>query len=227
MKTALAAPCFLDGMDAQGNDRLVRNIRYVRYYTAIRGVLGFDSIHLFDNNSSSSRIWELHHATRNTDLSVHSFSSHLMRGPKPHDYPYCWRALYALQDLIARGYEKIIFIDSDAFVLSRVFAEFLRDCKTGWQAPWCPLLNTPETSIFVLCEDTYPLFQNYTKRPWENRVGDLMEGSLPITHVRKEFNVQRFGEMNPPPPQDPTMDAYLQTPLTMPLLEFEKEKYDS
>ncbi len=217
MKTALVTPCFLEGTDPIGNDRLARNQRYIDYYAPLETTLGFDEIVLFDNASSPEKLAQLK-APKN--VHVMRFDERLVRGPGPHDYPYCWRALYAYRDLINMGFEKFITIDSDGFVLSKRMAAYLKHADTGWVSFWSENGQFPESSIHVLCKDAFSIFHSFTGVPWSEYVGLMMEHELPFTHVDRQFRCSRFGELGSPP-QDATMDFYGQAPLGVPL-EFGK-----
>lgn len=216
MKTVLVTPCFLEGKDALGNDRLARNQRYLDYYEQCP--LGIDQIALLDNASSNEQIKKLRTFPQ---VGLMRFDERLERGPGPFDYPYCWRALWAYRELINFGVKKIITIDSDGFVLSNRMAKYIRECNTGWVSFHCESLNRPESSIHVLNVDTFSVYHSFTLgASWQSMVGLMMEQELPFTHVETQFRCSRFGEHGAPA-QDSTMDYYGQTPLTMPL-EFGK-----
>jgi hypothetical protein len=207
----LATPCFLEGKDLLGNDRLARNQRYLDYYEQCP--LGVDHIVLLDNASSPERIAKLRTFPQ---VGLMRFDERLKRGPGPHDYPYCWRALWAYQDLIKAGAKKIITIDSDGFVLSERMAKYIRECNSGWVSFYCESGKHPESSIHILNEDTFSIFYSYIGEPWTTKVGTMMEHDLPFTHVETKFRCSRFGERGAPP-QDDTMDFYAQAPLSVPL----------
>lgn len=215
-KVALHSLCWLDGADAYGGTRLERNIRYVKYYQSIKEHLGFDDIHLCDNNSDDKNIVQLTKHFPGDGLEFHRNQPHLPR-TSMLDYPYCWRGLYNIRKLIGRGYTKILMIDSDYFILSGRLAKFLKDLDTGWSALYCPKHGFPEAACQILCEDAFPLFMDYTSIPWEQHNGQLMEKALPFTKVHKYFIADRFGEDFTP--QALGMDAYGQA-ATFTKLEF-------
>lgn len=197
MRTALFTPCYLDGNDDRGNERLERNIKYLRYYRDLRDDLGFRRI-FFSDNASPDRLKAELRAQGPSTARFIDFKDHLTRGPGPLDYPYCWRALYSIGVLIAMGYQKIIVCDSDGFILSPRLAHYIKDLESGWTTFVCQKYQFPEASLQVLCEDAFPIFQEYTAKPWQWRVGELMERSIPFTHVEESFNCSRFGEARVP-----------------------------
>jgi len=210
MFTGLVTLSYLDGLDRQNNNRLERNIRYLNYYIPLKDKLGFDRIVFIDNDSSQESINEIR-KVGNGILDIIRLSPHLPSG-SALNYPYCWRGLYELKTLINRGYDKIISIDSDGFVLSQRLANYFRLLDTGWTSLWCPRWNFPESACHVLCEDSFPIYLDYIEQmPWQNRVGTKMETSLPFTYINKAFNADRYGESRLP--QCTEMDYYGQANL--------------
>lgn len=227
VKTALMAPCFLDGNDPMGNDRLERYVRWLRYYLDIQHQLGFDRVVLFDNSSSLDRMHALADAVPHSYLkhpehlmleSIHErvtifrMEPNLVRGDGPHAYPYCWRALYGIKDLIRLGYRKVIAIDTDCFVLTHRAADYIRGLQSGWVSFWCESGGHPDSTIHVLSEDAFQVYQQYTSEPWEKKVGRMMEWDLPFTACTRDYRYSKFGEYRHPP-QDDTMDVYGQASL--------------
>lgn len=236
MRTALLSASFLEGSDPVGNDRFQRNLRFIRYYRENGPKLGIDQVFLFDNASSVDRCealveeaenavlvheGEYHEAKRmlwfkeffpQPHLMVYRFNARLTHGPGQYEYHYVWRAMYAARMLIQMGYQKILFIDSDHFVLTNDLASWIQGLSTGWSAVWCSTWDFPESSLSVLCQDAFPMFMDYTSVPWSKRSGVCMETNLPFTRVEKGFRCGRFGEKGAPP-QNELMDAYGQAPL--------------
>lgn len=230
VSTALITPCFLEGRDKFGNDRLVRNLRYLEYYRGIRRELGWHKVFLLDNASPSGLVEQLgtkelylemvtpdymtgwlRSKDPGADLTVVRFNDRLVHDGTDYGYPYCWRALYYVNELIRQGYRKILHIDSDAFVLSARMVEFIRTTNTGWYSFWCPRWRFPEAAIHVINEDAFDRFREYTDTPWCDRVGRRMETDLPFTAVHHDFVGDRYGEMGAPRPAD-WMDFYCQAP---------------
>lgn len=194
MRACLYTPMFLDGVDDQGNSRLDRNIRYVKYYSAIQSEIGFDDIIFADNASSYDSMRAFKDAVGlKYPVQIHKFHQHLARGGT-FNMPYVWRALHHIRDLIAEGYQKIICIDSDAFVLTKKLANHIRDTNTGWEALWCAKYGFPEAACHWISEDQFSFFLGYTSVPWERMNNLVMENSLPFTKVNKDFVSDRFGE---------------------------------
>lgn len=215
MKTALVSLCYLDGLDVLGNDRLERNKRYLRYYLGLQDEFGFDEILLLDNASSAEATASL--LAEYPQIDIFRFLNHLPRKPIVHGYPYCWRGLYHYAELM-KEYDKIIYIDSDGFVLTKRLAHYIRNLKSGWTTFLAQTQNFPEAALHILCPDAYPILLKYFEVPWQTRVGTLMETSLPFTHVETKFKCGRYGErFHEDRNQHPSQDYYGQAPLNIPL----------
>ncbi len=217
MRTALFSPCYLDGSDPLGNFRVERYIAYVKYYLAIQEELGFDHLWLADNASAEQSAAALFNGIgigRSANVRLHRFDEHLARGPGPNEYPYCWRGMYFIRQLILDGYDKIILIDSDAYVTSERMAHYIRSLDTGWTTFWCKRYQFPTAECYVLCKDAFPGFLAYTDPPWQAYVGNLMETSLPFTLVNREFQCDRSGETLDVQGED--QDLYAQARLILP-----------
>lgn len=210
MKTVLFTPSYLNGVDGFGNDRFQRNFKYLNYYAhpEVKEALGIDLIVFADNNSSVDRCNKLLELFGD-ELAIMRFDQHLERRG-PYDYPYIWRAFYSIQELIKEGFEKIILLDSDCYVLTNTLAQYIKGLSSGWTSFWCPKYNFAEASAWVLCKDTFSLYYSFIGQcKWEDRPGtEPMETLLPFTHIAREFTCDRWGEENKP--QQDWMDLYCQ-----------------
>jgi len=221
MKTALVSCLYLDGNDDQGNNRIDRNIRYVEYYEKIKKDIGFDDIILGDNCSSAESMRKFKEGIGiNNSVKIHVFDKHIPR-KGIFEYGYAWRMLHYFRELIQDGYEKIITIDSDGYILTKRLANYVNNCNEGWEAFWCAKYNFPEAAFHILNKDQFNFFLGYTSVPWERMNGiGAMELALPFTKVNKDFNTDRYGEDSII--QSPDWDYVGQTPLQM-NLTFNKE----
>lgn len=193
MKTILLCQSYLDGKDAQGNERHARIWKYLEYYSSIADKLGIERIRLMDNGSKTS-FWQSN--TCQVPIEFYSVRN-LAHGPNLH-YPHCWVNLYYQETLIKEGYEKIINIDSDAFIVSNRLADYVKNLDSGWATLLCKRYNWPASEVSILCKDAFPVFHKYTEVPWQRRVGKLMERDVPYTIVNMDFDCDRYGESKAP-----------------------------
>lgn len=221
MKTCLVSLCYLDGTDPLGNNRLQRNKRWLEYVFSIKEHLGFDEVYLIDNYSSWNSLVDLREFLRIKSIRqfvrFHSFSSHLTREPGEHNYPYIWRGTWWIRNIIEQGvYQKLILMDSDAFVLSQRLARFIKEHHTGWECLTLPEHgHSPANELSILNQDAYPVFLEYTKESWRKKVGLHHETDLPFTHRNKDYTCDRYGERRLA--QARGMDAYFQASLDIDL----------
>ena len=218
IKTALYSLSYLDGFDASGSSRFDRQIKYVKFYESIKEELGFDRIEFYDNGSSMDYVKQFL-----KEINCNSFireTFHLQRGLN-YDYPYCWRGLHHIRRLILEGYDKIICIDSDTFVLTKRLANYIKNSNSGWEAFWSPKYQWPTSEFHILNKDKFEFFMGYTSTPWERMNGQCQERALPFSKITKSFIGDRYGEMRIP--QQPEHDYYGQCAVET-IMEFQKNE---
>lgn len=222
MKTCVFTTSYLDGRDAVGNLRFQRTWRFLDYYSRLKSELGFYEFHFCDN-ASDLELMKFFHATvvnekgellmrspMRKDLTVTRYSDHLKRDGIM-GYPYAWRGLYHMKYLAQSGiYDKIIFIDNDAYILSKRLAEYIKNLTSGFTAFWAPSCGFPENAIQVLCRDQFDTLANFCVGDYNTHLGLTMECVTPFTHVEKKFVGDRYGEFPTKIEQNPTMDYYCQ-----------------
>jgi len=223
MKTILTSACFLDGLDKDGRGtRVARNIKYINYYSKLKEQLGFDKIWLIDNASSGENIKALRDGIGDNYKNVQLFRCEKRLKSSGHvlDYPYCWRALWTINEMLINSYvQKVIHIDSDGFVLSQRLMDHLRNTKTGWETFWVERYGFPEASLWTLNRDSFSILNNFFAHGWASYNGKLMEVELPFTKVNKEFVTDRFGEDRTMPNE--SIDYYGQCPVDIPMKFYE------
>ncbi len=127
------------------------------------------------------------------DVLLH-FAQHLGR-QSGAAYPGWWRSFFHSLDLArAMGAEKIVHIESDAYVLRPRLAEFLNGLRTGWHVLWIPTYGMPETAIQVICADQFQQFDAFRSDPGNQINERIAEHILPFTDIHKEFIGDRYSE---------------------------------
>jgi Glycosyl transferase family 2 len=185
------------------------NQRYRRWLEAIRASdLVYDSILMVDDGSPVLPDWpDAEFLSDGTALSaevgvprlcVYHFGNHLGR-KAVFDFPG-WHRSFAFAGRYAQecGFEKVIHIESDAFVIGSRLQRYLNNATGGWTALWCPLFDIPETAIQVIAGDAVRRFAHIAQtHPHERLVGRAFEIQLPVDHVEKGFIGNRYGECLP------------------------------
>jgi hypothetical protein len=110
-------------------------------------------------------------------------------------YPGWWRSfLHSIEIARALGVDKIIHIESDAYILSPRLANFINETKSGWHVLWTDRYQFPETAIQIICRDQFENFEKFKAECPESGFTDIAERLLPFSSVHKEFKGDRYSE---------------------------------
>lgn len=111
-------------------------------------------------------------------------------------YPGWWRSfLHSVQLARELGADKIIHIESDAYILSPRLADFINGVDNGWHVLWTERYQFPETAIQVICRDQFDAFEHFKSHHPDFDYGDLAEHILPFTDVHRQFTGDRYSEI--------------------------------
>jgi len=102
-----------------------------------------------------------------------------------------------------KGFQKIVHIESDAFVLSERMMAYINGLEEGWTAFWCPIWQIPETAIQVIGCDQFEKVEELARL---DRADPFFLGGaeyiLPFTNVVKFFKGDRYAEYAKAAPDD-------------------------
>ena len=112
-----------------------------------------------------------------------------------HHYPGWWRS-FLHSVFIARHYgcDKIVHVESDAYVLSSRMTSYISSRTSGWTAFWCPRWDFPETAIQVMCRDQFATLEHMWEAGWERYDGLNAEFVLPFTEITRDPHGDRYSE---------------------------------
>lgn len=111
------------------------------------------------------------------------------------DYPGWYRSYsFAAKYAYKFGYQKVIHIESDAYVLTQSMYDYINNLNTGWVTFWCKQHNFPENAIQVICEDEIYNFYKISSQPYSVFKGKDIERMLPYTKVERNFIGDRYSE---------------------------------
>jgi hypothetical protein len=111
-------------------------------------------------------------------------------------YPGWWRSfLHSLNVARMVKADKIIHIESDAYILSERLMTFINEKETGWTCLWSPHFRLPETAIQIICSDQFHQLESFQNRAQEDLNGHFAEKILPFTSIEKSFIGDRYGEI--------------------------------
>ena len=128
-------------------------------------------------------------------LLLYRFAERLGR-PRVDHYPGWWRSFFKSLDLAEHfGADKIVHVESDAFLLTQRAFDCVNEARTGWHVMWCAHYGFPETAIQVICQDQFGALRDFRRRYESEGASDLAERILPFTHVHREFVGDRYSEL--------------------------------
>ena len=180
--------------------------RYRRWLDAIRGSgLAKDQILMVDDGSPVLPNWhdltivhEQNCLGSDDEAILYHFGSHLGRRAV-FDFEGWYRSfLFAGKYAAERGFDKIIHIESDAFLISRRVQDYFNRLSDTWTALWCPRHNLPETGLQVIAGTYVEKLANLDKiLPHSALVGKAFELQLPFSHIDRSFRGDRYRESLP------------------------------
>ena len=111
------------------------------------------------------------------------------------DYPGWWRSfLHSVKVANELGVNKIIHIESDAYIMTPRLVNFINEIESGWNVLWSPRYRFPETAIQVICRDQFEIFEKFKGNHPDYSFPDIAERLLPFTAVHKQFKGDRYSD---------------------------------
>ena len=124
----------------------------------------------------------------------YSFGDHLGRD-RYDDYAGWYRSFgYGLRHGMEGGYDKVIYCESDAYLLSERVIGFVNGLEEGWHNFWCPFHGINEGGIQVVCGDQLGVACEFTGKDYGEYRYKLIETMFPYTEVHKDFIGDRYGD---------------------------------
>lgn len=115
------------------------------------------------------------------------------------DFPGWHRSFtFAAEFAGVNGFDKVVHVESDAFVVSQRLRRHIDGLDEGWTAFWCPSHGFPEITIQVMAGAGLAAYRAFcTSVPHAALVGRPYEEQLPFTAVERGFVGDRYGERLP------------------------------
>ena len=180
--------------------------KYLGYFRTQYHGLGISNLVFIDDGSERRNIELLQIPiflmdslpVRLPDISVVTFPTHLGR-PVHLDFQGWWRSFLTAPIIAERyGFDKLIHIESDAYVLSERLIKYLAGLSIGWTTLWCQRHGFPEPAIQVIGKDQFETMKKVVPR------ADIdPEHVFPFTFIEREsFKGDRYGEYQDFIPED-------------------------
>ncbi|MDP5241244.1 hypothetical protein Q9Q94_17015 [Uliginosibacterium sp. 31-16] len=110
-------------------------------------------------------------------------------------YPGWWRSFLASASIArALSCDKIIHVESDAYLFSRKMFRGLLGLEYGWWAAWCESQAFPESALQVICSDQFGALRLLSQRDPTTFCNMTAERFLPFTGILKQFTGDRYSE---------------------------------
>jgi hypothetical protein len=110
-------------------------------------------------------------------------------------YPGWYRSFcFAARFADAYGFEKVIHIESDGFIISRRMQHYINEVSDGWIAPTIQSHAMPESAIQIMAGGGLRSYIEFARSPYSSSVGFEAENVLPFTHIESGFIGSRYGE---------------------------------
>ena len=200
---------------AYAQSRLIWERRYRRWVDAIHAnALGQQQILLVDDGSPVLPGWpdtdivtlrspDDAAAIRSTaPILLLRYADRLGRAAV-YDFPGWHRSFVTgLRYAAAQGFEKLVHLESDAYLVSERMRDWVRQASSGWTALWAGKYDFPEIALQVIGPDQMAAAEAFARAPYDGLVGVTHETALPLTHIEKRFTGDRYGEDEPPVPAD-------------------------
>ncbi len=148
-------------------------------------------------------------------VNFYHFEDRLTKGGGANSEGWYRSFLFAYDIASTFGYEKIVHIESDLYLLTPEICEYINQSNSGWISFKCPTYHFPESSLQIINKDCYDKFNNFKQevlaRGLENMGAHNAEWLLPLTHIEDRLTGDRYGERFED--QNETMDYYAQSDL--------------
>ncbi|VVE26258.1 hypothetical protein [Pandoraea anhela] len=196
MKTLLFCTSYM----SDANAWQVRYKRWLDYYT--KGPIHATHTVLIDDGSPYlPPVDELACAPFEQGLSSTGQQACLLRFEKNlgrqsmHSYPGWWRSFLSSVKLAREiDADKIVHIESDAYILTPRLADFINEVDAGWHVLWAMRYGMPETAIQVIGKDQFDAMENFGATHPDFLFPDIAERLLPFTSVNRAFKGDRYSE---------------------------------
>ena len=186
-----------------GSDYYQWDVRYRIWLEAVRRLpIRVDQILFVDDGSDTSPSWEdlqviEEGESYKTDAPVVFFKFGNNLGRKAFsDFPGWVRSFFfAAKFASANEFDKVIHLESDAFLISAGACRYVDGLRDGWTAFWCPRHNRPESGIQVIAGNELATYQAWSERPVESFTDCVIETTLPFTRIAHALRGDRYGEL--------------------------------
>ena len=170
--------------------------------------INYDQLLLVDDGSSILPNWEGVKIINEGNLPntipieravIYHFENNL--GNHGHmNYPGWYRSyMFAAEYAEKYNIEKIMHIESDAFLISDRIQTYVNNLSSGWNTFWCPRHEFPENNRPIIAGSSVNDFIHWKNRKisYDFYKGYCAEHYTPYTNIVRDFKGDRWGEFAP------------------------------
>lgn len=197
MRTFIFCTSFIGG-DPEKHGA-ARYERWVKYYLPMLQELQVERMFLIDDGGSYEGDINVISGElpdeANDLINIYRFEETLGRRSMM-DFPGWWRSfLFSIEIAKKYGYDRIVHVESDFFVLSDRLKEYIRNVESGWTSMYSAHYNMPESGIQIICKDAFDIFTAFKEKHMnaDYRMEQYAELLLPFTNVNQSFVGDRLG----------------------------------
>jgi hypothetical protein len=183
------------------------NARYRRWVDAIRAsALHVNQILIVDDGSPVLPNWpdvtvvheggtqQPEQLACSDPLVLYHFVDNLGR-KEIYDFPGWYRSFsFGCRYAKSHGFDKVIHLESDAYLTSYRMQNYANILAGGWTALWCPKYNFPEIAVQIIAGQEIDDLAAFMSVPYSKYIRKNHELMLPFTYVEKNFVGDRYGE---------------------------------
>ncbi|MDR3538214.1 MAG: hypothetical protein P4L71_17095 [Acetobacteraceae bacterium] len=133
-----------------------------------------------------------------TQVSIHHFSDRRGQRVNGEPFPGWYRSFsHAVLYAIREGFDKIIHIEADAFLITDRAIDFFNACDRGWIGLWCGRHRWPESTLQIINRDQFASCEAFFSQPYSAYLGQPyrpIETLIPYTSINKTLIGDRYGE---------------------------------
>ncbi|MBW2645060.1 MAG: hypothetical protein JRE23_02570 [Deltaproteobacteria bacterium] len=217
MKSKLKSKSYINIMPFKSSDKLktfifctsyindpARYNKWINYFFPSKEYFGADYIFLINDGSeninfdSRLRIIDAEKPlpdTLKSDLNIVKFPERFGRISMT-TYPGWWRSFtFAVKIAQKYSFDKIIHIESDAYVCSLRLAKYIKKINRGWTVLWSNYYDFPETCIQIICKDSFAALEDFYSKGDEFffSCNIAAEHVLPFKKIERRFIGERYG----------------------------------
>ena len=131
-------------------------------------------------------------------LCIHHFADRRGQRVNGEPFPGWYRSFaHAVLYAVKEGYDRIIHIEGDAYLITDRAIEFFNSCDRGWVSLWCGRHRWPESTLQIINKDQFASCEAFFSKPYSAHLAaspEPIEVLLPLTSVNRSLIGDRYGE---------------------------------